>query len=251
MEKSDYIYGIRAVLEALEAGKEIDKIFIAKDLQGPLASQLIQEARKLHVVTQRVPMERINRITRKNHQGVLAMMSAITYHRLDHLVPELYEAGILPFIVLLDGITDVRNFGAIARTCECAGVDAIVIPEHGSVSVGGDAIKTSAGALHHIPVCRVSSIAWAAKFLQENGYNVVAVSEKADQNYTQASYVDPVALVMGAEDVGISPEAFKQCNTKVSIPMFGNIGSLNVSVAAGVLIYEVVRQRLDANLEII
>ena len=251
MEKSDYIYGIRAVLEALEAGKEIDKIFIAKDLQGPLASQLIQEARKLHVVTQRVPMERINRITRKNHQGVLAMMSAITYHRLDHLVPELYEAGILPFIVLLDGITDVRNFGAIARTCESAGVDAIVIPEHGSVSVGGDAIKTSAGALHHIPVCRVSSIAWAAKFLQENGYNVVAVSEKADQNYTQASYVDPVALVMGAEDVGISPEAFKQCNTKVSIPMFGNIGSLNVSVAAGVLIYEVVRQRLDANLEII
>ena len=125
MERSDYIYGIRAVIEAIEAGKEIDKIFIAKDLQGELAGELISAARKAHVVMQRVPVERINRITRKNHQGVLAMMSAVTYHRLDHLVPELYEAGILPFIVLLDGITDVRNFGAIARTCECAGVSSL------------------------------------------------------------------------------------------------------------------------------
>lgn len=251
MEKSDYIYGIRAVMEAIEAGKEIDKVFIAKDLQGDLASELIALTRQNRVVTQRVPVERINRITRKNHQGVLAMMSAVTYHRLDHLVPELYEAGLLPFIVVLDGITDVRNFGAIARTCECAGVDAIVIPEHGSVSVGADAIKTSAGALHHIPVCRVRSTAQAVKFLRENGYNTVAVSEKADFNYTEGSYTDPVALVMGAEDTGISPEVMKQCDTRVSIPMFGNIGSLNVSVAAGVMIYEVVRQRLAANLEII
>lgn len=251
MEKNDYIYGLRAVMEAIEAGKEIDKIFIAKDLQGELASELVSLAKANRVVMQRVPVERINRITRKNHQGVLAMMSAITYHRLDYLVPELYEAGILPFIVLLDGVTDVRNFGAIARTCECAGADAIVIPEHGSVSVGGDAIKTSAGALHHIPVCRVPSIAWAAKFLRENGYNVVAVTEKSDMNYTEGKYVDPVAIIMGAEDIGISPEAMKQCDTRVGIPMFGNIGSLNVSVAAGVMIYEVVRQRLNANLEII
>ena len=179
------------------------------------------------------------------------MMSAVTYHRLDHLVPELYEAGILPFIVMLDGITDVRNFGAIARTCECAGVDAIVIPDHGSVSVGGDAVKTSAGALLHIPVCKVSSIAWAAKFLRENGYAVMAVSEKADFPYTQANCTDPVAIIMGAEDTGISPEAMKETTAKVSIPMFGNIGSLNVSVAAGVMIYEVVRQRLAADLEVI
>ena len=205
----------------------------------------------MRVVTQRVPVERINRITRKNHQGVLAMMSAVTYHRLDHLVPELYEAGILPFIVVLDGITDVRNFGAIARTCECAGVDAIVIPEHGSVSVGADAVKTSAGALHHIPVCRVGSIAWAVKFLKENGYNVVGVTEKSDMSYVEGNYTNPVALVMGAEDTGISPATLAQCDTKVGIPMFGNIGSLNVSVAAGVMIYEVVRQRLQANLEII
>lgn len=251
MEKSDYIYGIRAVMEALEAGQNVDKIFMAKDIHGDLASELVQMARRLRVVVQRVPMERINRITRKNHQGVLAMMSAITYHRLDHLVPELYEAGILPFIVMLDGITDVRNFGAIARTCECAGVDAIVIPDHGSVSVGGDAVKTSAGALLHIPVCRVSSIAWASRFLRDNGYAVVAVSEKADYPYTCGGYTDPVALVMGAEDTGISPEVMKETTSRVSIPMFGSIGSLNVSVAAGVMIYEVVRQRLDANLEII
>lgn len=213
MEKSDYIYGIRAVMEAIEAGKDIDKIFIAKDLQGDLASQLIGLARKMHVITQRVPVERINRITRKNHQGVLAMMSAVTYHRLDHLVPELYEAGILPFIVILDGITDVRNFGAIARTCECAGADAIIIPEHGSVSVGGDAVKTSAGALLHIPVCRVGSTAWAVRFLKDNGYNVVAVSEKADMSYVEGEYTGPVALVMGAEDTGISENTLSECTT--------------------------------------
>lgn len=251
MEKSDYIYGLRAVMEAIEAGKEIDKLFIAKDLQGDLAAQLICLARQYHVVMQRVPMERINRITRKNHQGVLAMMSAITYHRLDHIVPELYEAGMLPFIVILDGITDVRNFGAIARTCECAGVDAIVIPEHGSVSVGGDAIKTSAGALHHIPVCRVGSTAWAVKFLKENGYSVAAVTEKSEMSYVDGDYTGPVALVMGAEDTGISEGALAQCDTRIGIPMFGNIGSLNVSVAAGIMIYEVVRQRLNANLEVI
>lgn len=251
MEKSDYIYGLRAVMEAIEAGKEVDKIFLAKDVQGELASQLIGLARKMHIVIQRVPVERINRITRKNHQGVLAMMSAITYHRLDHLVPELYEAGILPFIVMLDGITDVRNFGAIARTCECAGVDAIIIPEHGSVSVGADAIKTSAGALHHIPVCRVGSNVWAAKFLKENGYNVVAVTEKSQMTYTEGDYTTPTVLVMGAEDTGISEAVMEQCETRVGIPLFGNIGSLNVSVAAGVMIYEVVRQRLNANLEII
>lgn len=251
MSPEDYVYGIRAVMEAIEAGREIDKMFISKELHGELATELIELAHRRRVIVQRVPPERINRITRKNHQGVLAIMSAITYSRLDHLVPELYEAGILPFIVLLDGITDVRNFGAIARTCECAGVDAIVIPDRGSVSVGGDAIKTSAGALHHIPVCRCNSIAWAAKFLQENGYNVVAASEKSDFPYTEGNYTEPVAIVMGAEDVGISEDVLKHCSSKVSIPMFGHIGSLNVSVAAGVMIYEVVRQRLAANLEII
>ena len=250
MESTDYIFGIRAVIEAIEAGKEIDKVFIRKDLQGDaLLKELLDKLRHVHVPVQRVPVERINRITRKNHQGVLAMLSAVPYHRLDHLVPELYEEGVLPFVVVLDGITDVRNFGAIARTCECAGVDAIVIPDHGSVSVGGDAVKTS-GALLHIPVCRERSVSGAVRFLKDNGYMVVAASEKADINYTQADYTGPVAIVMGSEDTGISPEVLRLCDTFVSIPQFGHIGSLNVSVAAGVIIYEVVRQRLAGNLEV-
>ena len=251
MEPTDYIFGIRAVAEAIEAGKEIDKIFIKKDLNGSLATELLALAKENKVPVQRVPLERINRITRKNHQGVLAMLSAVTYHRLEHLVPMLYEEGMLPFIVVLDGITDVRNFGAIARTCECAGADAIVIPERGSVSVGGDAVKTSAGALLHRPVCRERSTAQAVKFLKDNGYMVVAASEKADINYTQPDYTKPVAIVMGAEDTGISPQVLRLCDTFVSIPQMGHIGSLNVSVAAGVMMYEVVRQRLQSNMEVI
>ena len=251
MEKSEFIFGIRAVIEAIEAGKDVDKVLIKKDFQGELAGELLNLLRVHRIPTQRVPVQRIDRITRKNHQGVVAMLSAITYHRLDHLVPQLYEEGLLPFIVVLDGITDVRNFGAIARTCECVGADAIVIPEHGSVSVNADAVKTSAGALHHLPVCRERSVLSAVRFLKDNGYKVVAVSEKADINYTQVDYTTPVALVMGAEDIGISPEVLKQCDTFVSIPMFGKISSLNVSVASGVMMYEVVRQRLNANMEVI
>ena len=250
MERNEYIFGMRAVMEAIEAGKEIDKIFIKKDLQGDLASELFELIKQYRIVSQRVPIERINKITRKNHQGVVAILSAITYNRLDNIVPQLYEEGLLPFIIVLDGITDVRNFGAIARTCECAGVDAIVIPERGSVSVGGDAIKTSAGALHHLPVCREHNIQSAVRFLKENGYQIVAASEKADISYTRADYTGPIAIVMGAEDVGISPEVMRLCNTFVSIPQFGHIGSLNVSVAAGVMMYEVVRQRLEADIDI-
>jgi 23S rRNA (guanosine2251-2'-O)-methyltransferase len=250
MERTDYIFGIRAVIEAIEAGKEIDKIFMKKDLQGELASELLEIARQNRLVVQRVPIERINRITRKNHQGVLAMLSAVTYHRLENLVPQIYEEGRLPFLVVLDGITDVRNFGAISRTAECCGADGIVIPERGSVGVGADAVKTSAGALHYLPVCRERSLINAVKFLKDNGFKIVAASEKVDVNYTQPDYTTPVAVVMGAEDIGISPEILRLCDTQVAIPMFGNIGSLNVSVAAGVMMYEIVRQRLNAEMEV-
>lgn len=251
MERDEYIYGRRAVIEAIDAGRDIDRILIAKDLQGDLAHELLNLIRKHRLVCRRVPVEKINSITRKNHQGVLAILSPVSYYRLGEIVPNLYEEGVLPLMMLLDGITDVRNFGAIARTCECAGANAVVIPERGSVSVGGDAVKTSAGALLRLPVCRERNMAGAAKFLRENGYKIVAVSEKADINYTQVDYTGPVALVMGAEDVGISSEVLKECDTFVSIPMFGDIESLNVSVAAGVMLYEVVRQRLLANLEVI
>ena len=252
MEPTDYIYGLRPVIEAINAEKEIDKIFISKDLQGELASELNLLLRAHRdIVVQRVPVEKLNRITRRNHQGVIAILSAVTYLRLDDIVPQLYEDGRLPFLVALDGITDVRNFGAIARTAECAGADALVIPMRGSVSVGGDAVKTSAGDLSYLPVCRERNLAGALRFLKNNGYQVVAVSEKADVSYTTANYTGPVVLVMGAEDVGISPEVMAECDTRVSLPMFGHIGSLNVSVAAAIMMYEVVRQRLAADMEVI
>ena len=243
MEENKYIFGIRAVIEAIEAGKEIDKILVKKDLASDLADELLKVARDNRVVVQKVPVEKINRITRKNHQGVLAFLSAVTYYKLEHLVPQLYEDGRVPFVVLLDGITDVRTFGAIARTCDCAGVDAIVIPERGSVSVGADAVKTSAGALHYLPVCREHSLTWAVKFLKDSGYKVYGASEKASQSYLAPDYTSPVAIVLGSEEKGISDEILRLCDGLVAIPEYGHINSLNVSVAAGIMVYEVVRQR--------
>ncbi len=248
MEKNEMIFGIRAVIEAVEAGKEIDKILIKKDLQGDLAKELFDLIKGRGFLVQRVPVERLNRITRKNHQGVVAFISAVTYQRLGDIVPTLFEEGKNPFVVLLDGITDVRNFGAIARTCECTGVNAIVVPERGSVSVNADAVKTSAGALLHMPVCRERSIHSAIRFLKDSGFKIIAASEKAATNYTRVDYTVPVALVMGAEDTGVDADNLRLCDEMVAIPQVGNIGSLNVSVAAGVMMYEVVRQRLDADL---
>ena len=247
MNKSETIFGIRAVIEAIQAGKQVDKVLVKIGLEGELAKELFMAIKEAGIPVQRVPLEKINRVTRKNHQGVIAYLSAVTYQKLEDLVPVFYEDGRLPCIVVLDGLTDVRNFGAIARTCECAGVDAIVIPEKGSVSVNADAVKTSAGALHHIPVCREKSVNSALRFLKDTGYKLVAATEKTEKNYTKTNdYLDPVAIVMGSEDTGISNENLRICDSLVSIPMFGEIGSLNVSVAAGVLIYECVRQRLNA-----
>ncbi|MGM9873123.1 MAG: 23S rRNA (guanosine(2251)-2'-O)-methyltransferase RlmB [Muribaculaceae bacterium] len=246
----DYIYGLRAIIEAIKEDRPIDKLFVKRDISGDLAGEMLALAREHRIVVQRVPIERINRISRKNHQGAIALMSAVTYHNLGNLVTSLYDDGILPFIVLLDGITDVRNFGAIARTAECCGVNALVIAERGSVSVGADAVKTSAGALMSLPVCREHSLTSAVKFLKDSGFNVVAVSEKATMGYTECDYTTPTVLVMGAEDKGISPEVLRMCDSHVAIPMFGHISSLNVSVAAGVLMYEVVRQRLNADLAV-
>ncbi|MBD5234022.1 MAG: 23S rRNA (guanosine(2251)-2'-O)-methyltransferase RlmB [Bacteroidales bacterium] len=251
MDANDYIFGIHSAIEAIESGRTIDKLFIKKDLNGELAARLCKLAREHEIPVQRVPVERLNKFTRKNHQGVVAQIAAVAYHKLSQIVPTLFEDGVLPFILVLDGLTDVRNFGAIARTAECCGVNAIVIPSRGSVSVGADAVKTSAGALLHIPVCRENNLLQAVKYLRESGYQIVCATEKSSENYTLADYTTPVAIVMGAEDVGISPEILREADTRSAIPMFGHIGSLNVSVAAGVMMYEVVRQRLEGNLEVI
>lgn len=244
-DKSQYIFGIRAVIEAIEAGKQVDKILVKKDLTGELVKELRSVAQTYSVPLQRVPVERINRITRANHQGVLAMMAAVTYYKVEDMVPMLYDDGVNPFVVLLDGITDVRNFGAIARTCECAGVNALVIPERNSVTVNADAVKTSAGALNYLPVCREPNLVSAVKYLRDSGFKIVGASEKSSMNYTQADFTSPVALLLGSEDKGISTDVLKLCDTLVAIPEFGNIHSLNVSVAGGIMMYEVVRQRLN------
>ena len=247
IEKDQYIFGIRAVIEAIQSGKEIDKLLIKKDINGELINELFALIKERHLVVQRVPVEKINRITRKNHQGVVAFLSAVTYYNIEEVVPVLFEEGINPFLIVLDGITDVRNFGAIARTCDCAGVNAIIIAERKSVSVNADGRKTAAGALNDVPVCREKNLVNVVKFLKSSGYKVVGASEKSSVNYTKVDYTGPVALILGAEDKGISNDLLKLCDEFVSIPEFGNINSLNVSVAGGVMMYEVVRQRLNDN----
>ncbi len=242
-KESEMIFGIRAVMEAVDAGKTIDKILIRRDLGSALAKELLQKLQGTVTPVQRVPLEKLDQYTDKNHQGVIAFLSPIAFTRLEDIVQGTYESGKEPFLVVLDGVTDMRNFGAIARTCACAGVDAIVIPSRGGVSINGDAVKTSAGALHTLPVCKVEQMQRALEYLRDSGLKLVAATEHTDKNYTDVDYREPMAIVMGSEDTGIYEENLKLCNEQVRIPMRGSIESLNVSVAAGVMIYEVIRQR--------
>lgn len=244
MEKSDYIFGIRPLLEAMEAGTSIDKILIKRDINSELVKEILAKARDLQIPVQRVPNEKLNRITMKNHQGVIAIVCPVRYQNLDELLVRLYEEGKTPLGIVLDGVTDARNFGAIARSAECAGADFIIIPERGSASVTSDSVRSSAGALLHIPVCRERELVSALRKLHDNGYKVVGASEKSALDYTTIDYTMPVAIVMGAEDIGISPEVLKKCDELAAIPILGKVGSLNVSVACGVMLYEVVRQRM-------
>ena len=242
-EKNEMIFGVRAVIEAIQAGKEIDKILIKKDIQSDLARDLFAILKQTSIPIQRVPVERIDRITRKNHQGVVAFISPVTYQHTEDLVPFLFEQGKNPLFIMLDGITDVRNFGAIARTCECAGVDAIIIPSKNSVSVNADAVKTSAGALLTLPVCREHNLTQTLRFLKSSGFKIIAATEKGDYDYTKADFSSPTCLIMGAEDKGVSYDNLALCDEWVKIPLFGSIESLNVSVAAGILIYKAIEQR--------
>lgn len=246
MERSDYIFGIRPVLEAIEASKSIDKILIKREINGDLVKELIQKAKDYAIPVQRVPNEKLNRITMKNHQGVIAIICPVRYFDLDNLISTLYEEGKTPIAVVLDGVTDARNFGAIARSAECAGADFIVIPEKGSASVTSDSVRSSAGALFHIPVCRVKELTQCINSLQENGYKVIGASEKSALNYTHIDYKVPIAIVMGAEDKGLSPDVLRRCDELAAIPILGKVGSLNVSVASGIILYEAVRQRTDS-----
>ena len=243
-EEKNYIFGIRAIIEAVNAGKTIDKLFIQKGLHNDLFAELWKLVRLKRINYKHVPLEKINRLTRKNHQGVFAFISPIDFHNIEDVVPALYEQGKNPLILVLDRITDVRNFGAIARTAECAGVDAIIIPEQNAAAINADAIKTSAGALHKITVCRTWNLKLAIQFMKESGIQLVGCTEKTQDMMYKPDYTPPTAIIMGSEEDGVSPEFLKMCDARAKIPLAGKIASLNVSVATGVILYEVIRQRI-------
>ncbi|KAB7732768.1 23S rRNA (guanosine(2251)-2'-O)-methyltransferase RlmB [Rudanella paleaurantiibacter] len=238
----DMVFGIQSVLETLRSDQQIDKLYMEKGMSHPEIQQLAFQNR---VTIQRVPVEKLDRLTRKNHQGVVCLVAAVQYVKLSNVLADVHERGETPFLLLLDRITDVRNFGAIARTAECAGVQCIVIPGRGAAAIGSDAMKTSSGALNHISVCREYNLEDTVAYLQKSGVQVVACTEKSPRDLyeTPTDMTGPLAIVMGSEEDGISPEILKLVDTHVKIPLLGSVGSLNVSVATGVVLYEVVRQR--------
>lgn len=245
MSKETHLFGIRAIIEAIESGKEIDQLFLQKGARGPLFQELMDLVKTHQVVYKVVPVEKLNRLTRKNHQGAFAFISPISFYSIEDVLPSIYEAGEVPLILILDRITDVRNFGAIARSAECMGVHAIVVPEKGGAPVNADAVKTSAGALHRIKVCREKYLDYVIKHLQESGCQVMACTEKTDHYIYDHDFSKPTAIIMGSEEDGVSPAFMKACDLKGKIPMMGNISSYNVSVSAGIALYEVNRQRLN------
>ncbi len=237
------LFGLRPVIEAVNAGKEIDKLFIQNNLTGDIHSELRKLIKDHEIPFQYVPIEKLNRLTRKNHQGVVCYLSTIIYQKIEDILPFVFEQGKTPLLLILDRITDVRNFGAIARGAECAGVNAIVIPSKGAAQVNGDAIKTSAGALHKIPVCRSENLKTTIDYLKNSGVQIVACTEKTESVYYDVNYTLPTAIILGSEENGISDEYLKRSDARAKIPLLGEIGSLNVSVATGVILYEAIRQR--------
>ncbi|MBN3035940.1 MAG: 23S rRNA (guanosine(2251)-2'-O)-methyltransferase RlmB [Bacteroidales bacterium] len=247
MEKDQLVFGVQPVLEAIRSGREIDRILMQKGMMPAKEAEIRHAALTAGISLQYVPREKLDRHTRKNHQGVIALMSMIIYHDTADLLMSLYEKGEIPLLLLLDGVTDVRNLGSIARTAFCAGVHGMILPEKGSARVTADAIKTSAGALLTFPVCKSAEPVRTIDYLRKSGLQVLAATEKASLGYHQADYSKPTVLVLGAEDEGIRQDILKQADSQVGIPMTGSIGSLNVAVAAGVILFEARRQRLPEN----
>jgi 23S rRNA (guanosine2251-2'-O)-methyltransferase len=237
------VFGIRAVVEAIRSGKEIESLYVQRGIGGGLLNELKDLLIEYGITAQQVPIEKLNRLTTKNHQGVVAFISPIVYQKVENIIPQLFEEGKVPFILILDSITDVRNMGAIARTAECAGVHAIVIPAKGSAQINPDAIKTSAGALYKIPVCRHDHFLQTVKLIQESGLQLVCCTEKTTDTIYTPDYTVPTAIVMGSEEDGVRNEIIRLADYLAKIPMYGEIESLNVSVATGIILYEAIRQR--------
>ncbi|WP_299532114.1 23S rRNA (guanosine(2251)-2'-O)-methyltransferase RlmB [Ulvibacterium sp.] len=243
MRKSERIYGIRAVIEAINSDKTIDKVYLQKGLKGDLYRELESIIRKKGVNATYVPVERLNRSSKENHQGVIAHISPISFFKLEELVEAALSSQKLPLFLLLDQISDVRNFGAIIRTAECTGVNGIIIPKKGAAPITSDTIKTSAGAAFKVPIAKVDHIKDAIFYLQASGVQVVAATEKTEKSIYEVSFKGPCSIVMGSEGLGISPSVLKSADHRAKLPMMGEIGSLNVSVACGVFLYEALRQR--------
>lgn len=243
MSKENIIFGIRPVTEAITSGKEIDRILIQNGLKSENARELKKLIGELQIPFQYVPLEKLNKLTRKNHQGIICFISEISYQPLGNVLPMIYEKGKDPLLLILDRITDVRNFGATTRTAECAGVDAIIIPSYGSARINADAVKTSAGAIYKLPLCREENLKSTVDFLKNSGVEIIACTEKAADTYLEANFDKPCAIIIGSEEDGISPELLKKADKLVRIPLSGEIESLNVSVATGIILFEAVRQR--------
>jgi len=245
MQNTEYIFGIRAIIEAINSDKELEKVYLQKDLKGALMSELNGIIRSKKIASSYVPIEKLNKLSHfQNHQGAVAKISAIKFHDLETLIEIVQEDNDSPLFLLLDQVSDVRNFGAIIRTAECSNVNGIIIPNHGNAPVNADAIKTSAGAAFKIPICKVEHIKDALFILQSFDFQIISVTEKTDQLIYDVDLSKPTALIMGSEHRGISPSILKMSDEKVKLPMYGTIESLNVSVACGIALYEVVRQRL-------
>lgn len=245
MDDVNLIFGTRSVIEAINAGKEIEKILLQKGLSNDLYHQLRKALTGQTIPFQFVPPEKMKRITDKNHQGVIAYLTEIVYYQTEDLLSAVYESGKIPLVLILDRVTDVRNFGAIARGAECAGVDFIIIPTRGAAQINGDAIKTSAGALHRLKVCREDNLKNTLEYLKTSGLQIVSCHEKTDKLIYDADFTKPTAIIMGSEENGISNEYIKRSDVEVKIPMSGTIASLNVSVASGIVLFEAVKQRLN------
>lgn len=238
-KKSQLIFGIRAVIEAIQSGKEIDKVYIQEGLRGPLMTELRKTIKKSKTPYVHVPVFKLNKFNNKNHQGVVAFISPIETFELENLIPTFFENKTEhPRILILDRISDVRNFGAICRSAECFGIDAIVIPKKGAAQINEDAIKTSAGALNIIPVCKSNSLNKTVEFLKNSGFTIIACTEKGNKPLKDCKKDRPIALIMGSEEDGISEFLLNLSDEKCYLPMKGKIASLNVSVACGIALYE-------------
>ena len=237
MEKDNQIFGIRAIIEAINAKKEIDKVFVQKDAQGDLMQDLMKTMKRNNINFSYVPVEKLNRLTPNNHKGAVATIAPISFVSLETLVESVIESGKKPLFLILDKLSDARNFGAIIRTAECTGVDGIIIQKQGSAPVNGDTVKTSAGAVFNVPICKVDHIKDAIFYLQGSGIKTVAATEKTESHIYDINLNEGVAIIMGSEDRGVNPSVLKIVDEKAKLPMFGTIESLNVSVACGAFLY--------------